>query len=509
MKEQESNASAGSGASPPLTTINSEDVLGDGDLGDGVLGESSKRTATAKRNSYSQRRGGSSTTTAGGTHGGSTRSTDNSKLPPVKSTSTGGSRASRRGPGMGSFAKSVRSMSFRTMRTSSTRDSFFSKSSESTPAWINKRRLSMRISTANSGAMEFEDDTTIRGGRVDVMDKAATAVTTRPLPKSMLDDGFVIPSFDVTGLQSMSDAPVGKGCQAYVWSCVVPDGKHANEKVALKVLREDQAQTEADRQSFVREAHLLARLRHANILEAYGVSETVKKLPCLLLSWCATDVSHALRLREVGGSGEARARVKADWPSYERIRILRELASALEFLHSGDAIAHGGGAIAHRDLKPDNFGLDEAGRLKLLDFGLAVCLAKEGDDSATYELTGGTGSRRYMAPEACRDDPYGVKVDVYSWAIAAFEIWSLTGKPFQGYGLDEHQTKVVRLGERPFLPVTWNAEIRDLLASGWHADQRARCTAGHATGVLTRLEAAGFADGDPLLAGSGGCCVIA
>ena len=183
---------------------------------------------------------------------------------------------------MGSFAKSVRSMSFRTMRTSSTRDSFFSKSSESTPAWINKRRLSMRISTANSGAMEFEDDTTIRGGRVDVMDKAATAVTTRPLPKSMLDDGFVIPSFDVTGLQSMSDAPVGdraevspnlaepsrdmsselvnivrtdrlvtpaqvgKGCQAYVWSCVVPDGKHANEKVALKVLREDQAQTEVE-----------------------------------------------------------------------------------------------------------------------------------------------------------------------------------------------------------------------------------------------------------------------
>ena len=88
------------------------------------------------------------------------------------------------------------------------------------------------------------------------------------------------------------------------------------------------------------------------------------------------------------------------------------------------------------------------------DFGLAVAIQKDNDDDR-YELTGGTGSRRYMAPEVCREEPYGakqcmnqmsrrqldgvpsspvdlrtgVKVDVFSWAIASWEIWTLKGKP--------------------------------------------------------------------------------
>ena len=66
--------------------------------------------------------------------------------------------------------------------------------------------------------------------------------------------------------------------------------------------------------------------------------------------------------------------------------------------------------------------------LSTQDFGLAVAIQKENDDDK-YELTGGTGSRRYMAPEVCREEPYGVKVDVFSWAIASWEIWTLKGKP--------------------------------------------------------------------------------
>ena len=42
--------------------------------------------------------------------------------------------------------------------------------------------------------------------------------------------------------------------------------------------------------------------------------------------------------------------------------------------------------------------------LSTQDFGLAVAIQKENDDDK-YELTGGTGSRRYMAPEVCREEP--------------------------------------------------------------------------------------------------------
>ena len=42
-------------------------------------------------------------------------------------------------------------------------------------------------------------------------------------------------------------------------------------------------------------------------------------------------------------------------------------------------------------------------------------------------------------------------------------------------------------GERPKVPMAWNGDLRELLATAWHFDQRVRCTAGHVVGVLTRL----------------------
>jgi serine/threonine protein kinase len=106
-------------------------------------------------------------------------------------------------------------------------------------------------------------------------------------------------------------------------------------------------------------------------------------------------------------------------------------------------------------------------RLKLLDFGLAVALEKGEQATDVYELTGETGSRRYMAPEVCLSQPYGVAVDVYSWAVVAFEIWSLRGKPFSTYSLETHAEKVVVAGERPTMPPTWSSDVKELLACAW------------------------------------------
>ena len=46
-----------------------------------------------------------------------------------------------------------------------------------------------------------------------------------------------------------------------------------------------------------------------------------------------------------------------------------------------------------------------------------------------------------------------VSTQVYSWAVVAFEVWSLRGKPFSTYSLEAHADKVVVAGERPRLPV--------------------------------------------------------
>ena len=53
----------------------------------------------------------------------------------------------------------------------------------------------------------------------------------------------------------------------------------------------------------------------------------------------------------------------------------------------------------HRDLKPDNIGFTLDGKVKLLDFGLARILENSDPESnEVYEMSGETGSLRYMAP---------------------------------------------------------------------------------------------------------------
>ena len=60
--------------------------------------------------------------------------------------------------------------------------------------------------------------------------------------------------------------------------------------------------------------------------------------------------------------------------------------------------------------------------LKLFDFGLCTCVKKHDDDTQTYEMTGNTGSLRYMAPEVALKQPYNEKADVYSFGIMVWQM---------------------------------------------------------------------------------------
>ena len=91
----------------------------------------------------------------------------------------------------------------------------------------------------------------------------------------------------------------------------------------------------------------------------------------------------------------------------------------------------------------------------------------------------------------------GVKVDVFSWAIASWEIWTLKGKPYAGLDIDQHMYHAVQQNGRPAVPKTWRPELVELLATAWAPDQETRCTAGYAAGVLSRVETM-YAQADPL-----------
>jgi len=94
-------------------------------------------------------------------------------------------------------------------------------------------------------------------------------------------------------------------------------------------------------------------------------------------------------------------------------------------------------------------------------------------------MSGGTGSRRFMAPEVALSEPYGLSADLYSFAILLWELLTLQ-KAFAYMPVEEHREMVVKNGQRPeldsFFP-QWSPALKELLEGCWSPDPFRRPTA--------------------------------
>mmetsp|Transcript_17663 Transcript_17663/g.43008 ORF Transcript_17663/g.43008 Transcript_17663/m.43008 type:complete len:801 (+) Transcript_17663:296-2698(+) len=170
----------------------------------------------------------------------------------------------------------------------------------------------------------------------------------------------------------------------------------------------------------------------------------------------------------------------------ERVFVALEIANVMAYLASR--------GVAFRDLKPDNVGFDRHGNLKLFDLGLCKeekpCLScSDNDDSnatntTTYRMTGHTGSRRYMAPEVALDKGYNKSVDVYSFGILLWEIFSME-KPFKGYCSKKHMKCVIEGGERPKIDHHLPINLQWLLKSCWSPNPEDRPSFDTARSILS------------------------
>jgi serine/threonine-protein kinase len=186
-----------------------------------------------------------------------------------------------------------------------------------------------------------------------------------------------------------------------------------DRQVALKVLSSPSPDGEAVAR-FEREAKALAALDHPNILSIHEFGR-IGAMPYVVM-----ELLDGRNLRDVLDEGPMPHRTV--------------LAYALEIAH-GLAAAHEKG-ICHRDLKPENIFITTAGRVKIVDFGLAnVRVAEQAADafsSGTLTLTtpgAVIGTVAYMAPEQVRGERSDHRADLFTFGALLYEM--LTGKrPF-------------------------------------------------------------------------------
>jgi len=208
------------------------------------------------------------------------------------------------------------------------------------------------------------------------------------------------------------------------------------------------------------EINLLSCLRHPNLVMFLGAS-FVEFPPLLLMEFCAQGT---LEERMVKFASEGKPLGKK-----EKNKFTFELALAMNFLHMCDP------PVVHRDLKPSNILLTSDLNLKVTDFGLSKFIpSKNKKMNDKFSMTGETGSYRFMAPEVFKHEQYNEKVDVYSFALIAY--WMYTGcRPYMNHNDPVAAVRAVALdGERPVLSKSTPPLMRSMLEDAWNQDQEAR-----------------------------------
>jgi len=201
------------------------------------------------------------------------------------------------------------------------------------------------------------------------------------------------------------DAELGRGGMGVVYRATQTT---LDREVAIKMLSPHLADSGEHLARFRREAEVLARLQHENIVHIYDVEE-VEGSFCIVMEFVAGP-SLGEVLHRHGRLDEARVR-----------GIALGLTGGLDAAHRK--------GIVHRDLKPDNILFTPEGRPKITDFGIARIA---GDDAMARTRTGILmGTPYYMSPEQARGHQVTGTSDLYALGVLIHQM--LSGSvPFEG-----------------------------------------------------------------------------
>lgn len=200
----------------------------------------------------------------------------------------------------------------------------------------------------------------------------------------MIPKELRIPGYDIEVL-------LGKGGMAAVYQA---RQQSFGREVALKVLNPHTDDLDEFSRRFLQESTIVAKLHHSHIVQVYDVGRHKDYF------YISMEYLHG---------GDLSEKLKSGLSLKDSVRIIRQLADALDFAHRKN--------IIHRDIKPANVMFREDGAAVLTDFGIAKEL-----ESQTELTQAGVviGTPRYMSPEQIRGDKVDHRADIYSLGIVFY-----------------------------------------------------------------------------------------
>jgi tRNA A-37 threonylcarbamoyl transferase component Bud32 len=224
---------------------------------------------------------------------------------------------------------------------------------------------------------------------------------------------------------------LGRGAMGIVYKGRDPK---LNRVTAIKTIRFtddfDEEQAAKIREQFYREAEVVAKLSHPNIVTIYDVGEDL-------------DLSYLAMEYLEGESLEGFARKDNLMPIRQGIDVTAQVCDALAYAHN-----HG---IVHRDIKPANIMILKNGLVKVTDFGIARATASSKTRTGVIK-----GTPYYMSPEQISGMKVDGRSDIFSLGIVFYQL--LTGElPFGGENLAAIMYQITTVEPEP--PTTHNPKI--------------------------------------------------
>lgn len=227
---------------------------------------------------------------------------------------------------------------------------------------------------------------------------------------------------------------IGRGGFSKVWKV---RSRNTKEYFALKEMSKDRIIAKKSVTSVMNELRVLAMLRHQSIVNMLYAFQDSANLYLVMNLMPGGDFRYLI--------GRARRL------SEEQTRFfVCNIVIALEYLHSAGVI--------HRDVKPENIVLDEAGYARLTDFGISKLLTEDNS-------TDTSGTPGYMAPEVMCKMRHGSSVDYFALGVITYE-FMLGRRPYPGRNRKDIRDAILAKQvtvEASDVPPGWNPAVADFI----------------------------------------------